>query len=279
MFLTLTLTAVLAAEPAYAKPELLLEPAALLKTPDAFHLIDIRPASAVAEGRINGAAAADLAKWGKTTAEGKADAAFWKTALRAVGVTPTKPTVVYGTDLREVCRAWWLMKYAGVKDVRILNGGFAGYVEAGGKPTTAAPTMNAPAHDWKLDTSRIAMKEDLLQSVQDKATQIVDGRTTGEYGGTQKTAKKQGHVPGANHLEWVNFVDQKSGRFKPAAEIAKLIADSKIDLSKPCTTYCQSGGRSSVVAFSLELMGAKDVRNYYRSWAEWGNANETPVEK
>jgi 3-mercaptopyruvate sulfurtransferase SseA len=32
------------------------------------------------------------------------------------------------------------------------------------------------------------------------------------------------------------------------------------------------------MAFTLELMGAKDVRNYYRSWAEWGNAEDTPIE-
>lgn len=279
MFLTLTLTAVVAADPAYAKPDLLVEPAALLKTPDAFHLIDVRPASAVAEGRINGAAPADLAKWGKATAEGKADAAFWKTALQAVGVTPAKPTVVYGSDIRETCRAWWLLTYAGVKDVRILNGGFAGFVAAGGKPTRFDFSSTAPAHDWKPDASRIAMKEDLLQSVQDRAAQIVDGRSTGEFAGTQKTAQKTGHVPGANHLEWVEFVDQKTGRFKSAADLAKVIADRKVDLTKPCTTYCQSGGRSSVVAFGLELMGAKGVRNYYRSWAEWGNAAETPVEK
>jgi thiosulfate/3-mercaptopyruvate sulfurtransferase len=43
-------------------------------------------------------------------------------------------------------------------------------------------------------------------------------------------------------------------------------------------TYCQSGGRAAVLAFGLELMGAKDVRNYYKSWAEWGNAPDTPVE-
>ena len=33
-----------------------------------------------------------------------------------------------------------------------------------------------------------------------------------------------------------------------------------------------------MVAFGLELMGAKNVRNYYKSWAEWGNAEDTPVE-
>ena len=42
-------------------------------------------------------------------------------------------------------------------------------------------------------------------------------------------------------------------------------------------TYCQSGGRASVMAFALELMGGREVRNYYKSWAEWGNDPETPV--
>jgi thiosulfate/3-mercaptopyruvate sulfurtransferase len=42
-------------------------------------------------------------------------------------------------------------------------------------------------------------------------------------------------------------------------------------------THCQSGGRASVVALALDLMGARDVRNYYRSWAEWGNDPDTPV--
>jgi 3-mercaptopyruvate sulfurtransferase SseA len=34
-----------------------------------------------------------------------------------------------------------------------------------------------------------------------------------------------------------------------------------------------------VLAFVVELMGGKEVRNYYRSWAEWGNAADTPIEK
>jgi thiosulfate/3-mercaptopyruvate sulfurtransferase len=50
-------------------------------------------------------------------------------------------------------------------------------------------------------------------------------------------------------------------------------------VNQPAVTYCQSGGRASVVAFTLELMGGKQVKNYYRSWAEWGNAENTPVAK
>jgi len=48
-------------------------------------------------------------------------------------------------------------------------------------------------------------------------------------------------------------------------------------MGETAVTYCQSGGRAAVMAFTLELMGAKDVANYYRSWSEWGNAEDTPI--
>jgi thiosulfate/3-mercaptopyruvate sulfurtransferase len=61
--------------------------------------------------------------------------------------------------------------------------------------------------------------------------------------------------------------------------LTKLFRDAGIDPARPATTYCQSGGRAAVLAFVVELMGGKEVRNYYRSWSEWGNADDTPIEK
>ena len=48
-------------------------------------------------------------------------------------------------------------------------------------------------------------------------------------------------------------------------------------VDRPATTFCHGGGRAAVLAFVVELMGGKQVRNYYRSWSEWGNARDTPV--
>jgi thiosulfate/3-mercaptopyruvate sulfurtransferase len=79
-------------------------------------------------------------------------------------------------------------------------------------------------------------------------------------------------------LEWVDLLDPKTDKFLPPAELMKLVKDRKIDLDKPQITYCQGGGRAAVMAFGLELAGAKRVRNYYSSWGEWGNAEDTPVQ-
>ena len=92
-----------------------------------------------------------------------------------------------------------------------------------------------------------------------------------------KKAERGGSIPGATHLEWSDVLDPKTRRFKTPATLAKLFKDAGVNLGRPQVTYCQSGGRAAVLAFALELMGAREVRNYYRSWSEWGNAADTPV--
>ena len=83
-------------------------------------------------------------------------------------------------------------------------------------------------------------------------------------------------MPGALHLEWADALDPTTKKFKNADDLAKLFKEAGIDLAKPSVTFCQSGGRASVMVFTMELMGAKEVANYYRSWSECGNAEQTP---
>ena len=119
--------------------------------------------------------------------------------------------------------------------------------------------------------------EALFATLDRRDAQIIDARSTDEFCGTSSTAKRNGHIPGATALEWTDLLG-KDKKFKSPEELQKVFAEKKIDLDRPAVTYCQSGGRAAVVAFGLELMGAKNVRNYYKSWAEWGNAEDTPVE-
>ena len=128
----------------------------------------------------------------------------------------------------------------------------------------------------KAHLDRLATKEQVVGYVKDKDRQIIDARSGKEFCGEDKRAKRGGAIPAAKHLEWSDLLD-KDGRFKSADELAKLFKEHEISVKEPAVTYCQSGGRAAVMAFALELMGAKDVRNYYRSWSEWGNDPDTPV--
>jgi thiosulfate/3-mercaptopyruvate sulfurtransferase len=184
--------------------------------------------------------------------------------------------VVYGDDVREAARVWWILRYWGFKDARLLNGGWAAWALANGAASREAPGVNVTVPKLTADAGRMATKDQVIELIKGQDHLIVDARSEKEFCGEDKKAKRGGAIPGAKHLEWSDLLD-KDGRFKSAGELRKLFKEHDVSLKEPAVTYCQSGGRASVLAFALELMGAKDVRNYYRSWNEWGNDPDTPI--
>jgi thiosulfate/3-mercaptopyruvate sulfurtransferase len=199
--------------------------------------------------------------------------------LGDMGIDSSAKVVIYGDDVRDSARGWFLLKSLGVEDVRLLNGGWKAWQAAGGKVSTDPATPMMVKGNHKRQDTRLAKKDDVLKMLSAPGSQIIDARSTQEFCGDLGTAKKKGAIPGAKNLEWSEFIDQESQKFKSASDIAKILLDANIDPAKPTVTYCQSGGRAAVAEFALELMGGKNVRNYYRSWAEWGNDESTPVMK
>jgi thiosulfate/3-mercaptopyruvate sulfurtransferase len=239
-------------------------------------VLDARDEKLYSAGHIPGAIRLPVSDWGKAVPD-TPDA--WAKRLANLGISADTHVVVYGgADVRDAARGWWLLKYAGVANVRLLNGGFPAWEKAGGASETKANLATPVAPGGRiLKSERLAEKKDVLEVVDKKSAQIIDARSNDEYCGNSTTAKRNGHIPSATALEWTELLG-KDKKFKSAVELSQLFAEKKIDLDKLAVTYCQSGGRAAVVAFGLELMGAKNVRNYYKSWAEWGNAEDTPVE-
>jgi thiosulfate/3-mercaptopyruvate sulfurtransferase len=121
--------------------------------------------------------------------------------------------------------------------------------------------------------------QQVLQSLPDGQWQIVDARSEDEHCGIDKRDNRRGGaIPGAKHLEWSELIDQETQRFRSPAQLRQLLARAGITLDQPTASHCNGGGRAAVMAFALQLMGADDVRNYYRGWGEWGNAEGTPIE-
>jgi thiosulfate/3-mercaptopyruvate sulfurtransferase len=266
----------------YPRPELLIEPAELAKPEVArrFVVLDARARKAFEEGRIPAARWLDAAAWEKAFGDGQ-DAEGWGKRIGELGIALGAPVVIYDDALaKDAARIWWILRFWGVRDVRLLNGGWSGW-KAAGLPIETGPPMATPtvAFTPRPMTKRLATKDQVLASLEQHSLQIVDARSQGEYCGTEKLKNQRGgRVPGARHLDWTDLLDQQTKRFKSPEELRKLLAQAGIDLASPTATYCQSGGRASVMAFTLELMGADRVSNYYRSWAEWGNAADTPVD-
>jgi thiosulfate/3-mercaptopyruvate sulfurtransferase len=265
----------------YARPELLIEPADLTKEKaNGLRILDARGKGKYLDGHVPGAVWIDATTWARAFGEGE-DQAGWEKRIGALGITASTPVAIYDDNSsKDAARMWWILRFWGMNDVRIVNGGWRGYLKTGGPLDKGEHKADAVKIILNPGRDRLALKAQLLEQIKQgsNASQIVDTRSIGEYCGTERNAARNGSIPGAKHLEWSDTLDPNTGRFKTAAELNRIFHEAGLDPRQPAVTYCQSGGRASVIAFALELMGGKDVRNYYKSWGEWGNDPDTPIE-
>lgn len=264
----------------YPRPDLLVEPAALVKSARTkeFVILDARGREKHTKGHVPGARWVDHAEWATEFGDGR-DAEAWGKRIGRLGIGSNSTVVVYDDNQsKDAARVWWILRYWGLEDVRLLNGGWAGW-DKGGHPTENAEAAAVSAtFAAKARAGRLATKDQILKSLDGGDLQVVDARSEKEFCGIDKLVNKRaGAIPGARHLEWTDLLDKETQRFKSPAELKTLFDGAGIKLDRPTATHCQSGGRAAVMAFGLELMGAKDVGNYYRSWSEWGNAEDTPI--
>ena len=271
----------IAAEDKYARPQLLLEPSELAQ-PDVVQqlvILDARKKEAYDRNHIPGARWVDHETWKSALGDGT-DAEGWSKRIGDLGIGPDSRVVVYGdAAATDAARVWWLLRYWGVNDARLLNGGWKAW-QAGGHPTETKEPRPAKAVQFTAAARKeqLVTRDQILSSLADHSLQIVDARSTDEFCGIDlKENKRGGAIPGAKHLEWSDLIDPATSRFKSPEELRRLFDQAGIDLDKPIASHCQSGGRASVMAFGLELMGAKDSRNYYPGWSEWGNHETLPV--
>ena len=178
-------------------------------------------------------------------------------------------------------RLWWVLKYYGHHSVKVLNGGWNKWFSEGKQVTDVKPHIHKTKFDPVIDKGILATAQQIMDIDRNNPEKIVfDVRSDAEYKGeNDRGNKRAGHIPGAKHLEWLNFVDKENSMiFKSASEIAALLAPLGITADKEITTYCQGGIRAAHVFFVLELLGYKKLRVYDGSFREWGNRQDTPIE-
>ena len=205
------------------------------------------------------------------------------------GIKNSDTIIIYG-DASNWFAAYgfWLYKIYGHKDVRLLNGGRAKWLNEEGAPLTTDVQKFAKSQ-YKVssvDGSLRAKVSEIFAATEKKAP-LVDVRSPDEFTGKiiappgmSETAQRAGHVPGATSIPWSTAVTNEN-TFKTADELRTIYLDQKrLDPSKPTIAYCRIGERSSHTWFVLKyLLGFKDVKNYDGSWTEYGNLIGVPIEK
>jgi thiosulfate/3-mercaptopyruvate sulfurtransferase len=188
------------------------------------------------------------------------------------------PAGVSVLDLGSATRTYWTLKYAGVKNISILDGGVAAWRTSGLPLETGTNAPSPKIFTATVDKSILAEAAD-VESIEGKGgATLVDARPASFFLGKEKApaSKAYGRIPGALNIDSAEFYDSESNRLKPKAALA-VVADSAP--AGPVVNYCNTGHWASTDWFVFhELLGRKDVKLYAGSMVEWTSNDSRPIE-
>jgi thiosulfate/3-mercaptopyruvate sulfurtransferase len=182
---------------------------------------------------------------------------------------------------------YWLLKYLGFDNVKLLNGGRQKWELESRELTQEVPSF--PKTDIQVSgqvrEDIRSLRDDVLGKV--GGARFVDVRSPEEFRGEklapdhlpQEQAQVPGHIPGAVNVTWSKAANE-DGTFKSADELRALYEGEGVQSGEEVIAYCRIGERSSHTWFVLrELLGFQNVKNYDGSWTEYGSLVGAPVER
>jgi thiosulfate/3-mercaptopyruvate sulfurtransferase len=196
-------------------------------------------------------------------------------------------TLIVGYDshpaMQFATRLWWLCRYYGNTNVRVLSGGWQQWVD-GGRPVSSETPIYTPRQftatphsEWIADSGAV------LGCIGEAGTCIIDARDEEQFTGAIRRGRRGGHIPGAVHVPR-EALFESPGRLRQSDELRRVLEEAGVPLGRRDSgarrylAYCSGGVAATSVLFALSMLGCRGLTNYDGSWNEW-NLNETlPVE-
>ncbi|MFE2596854.1 sulfurtransferase [Streptomyces sp. NPDC059396] len=194
--------------------------------------------------------------------------------MRQAGVSQDRPVVVYdGGQGWAAARAWWLLRWTGHSDVRVLDGGLAAWT---GPLSTEVP------HPAEGDFSPVPGSLPLLDAdgaaALARSGLLLDARAAERYrGDVEPVDRIGGHIPGALSAPTMANVAE-NGTFLPAADLATRFTALGATAGTEVGVYCGSGVSGAHEVLALEIAGIPAAL-YAGSWSEWSADETRPVAK
>ena len=200
--------------------------------------------------------------------------------LGNLGISADKTIVVYDSGKAKFAgRIYWILKYMGAQDVRILDGHMKMW-RKGRKPVTKEVTEITPAKFVASPVDSIFATIDYVKShMKNKDFVLVDAREEDEFIGKKGLTKRKGHIPGAIRVDYVEVL-AKDGTLKDKKELAKVFSDAGVTPDKDVVLYCESSVRAGIVYLALvSILDYPRVRVYDGALYEWSADEANPVEQ
>ncbi len=249
-------------------------------------ILDIRKVEEYRQGHIPGAVSAYYRTWAYSRQGKREEVPQQDDLFEAIGDTGIKPdslvVIVCSSSYCyydvEAARVACTLKYAGLENVGILDGGFEEWARRKKPVSRDFVKPQKTTYKGALNKSMLAdssyVKENLGKAV------FVDVREAFLFRGEKKQefVGKAGHIPGSVNLP-ITEAFTETGLFKPVKELNDLAVKAVgSDKAKPIVTYCDTGRCCPTWAFILkEVLGYENVRVYDGGTEEWAREPGAPM--
>jgi thiosulfate/3-mercaptopyruvate sulfurtransferase len=204
---------------------------------------------------------------------------FAKTLAR-LGISNTSDVIVYdGGAGALAARAWWLLRWLGHEQVRLLDGGLRQWITEGGPPASGAKVVAAgdfsprPNYDMIVTTAELVSDLDAI-----KEMKLIDARDAARFRGDfEPIDPVAGHIPGSSNLPFPVSL-KEDGTFKSRGDLEclwlEVLGENK---ETAWAVMCGSGVTACHLAISAMEAGYSEPRLYVGSWSEWIRDPARPI--
>lgn len=203
------------------------------------------------------------------------EAAAFERAMRAAGVRDGAPVVCYDEATgMAAARAWWLLRYFGHRNVRLLDGGYRAWAAAG-RPVSTDEPAPAPGDFTARPGGMALLDADGAARLAGEGV-LLDARAGERYRGEKEPVDPvAGHIPGALSSPTAELLDA-DGRLLPADRLRATFAGLGVTGDRPVGAYCGSGVTAAHEVLALAVAGV-DAALYLGSWSDWVTDPTRPI--
>jgi len=190
--------------------------------------------------------------------------------LRSCGLTRFHNVIVYDdTKSAYAAHAWWLLRFMGLENVFVLDGGYQAWLNAGGRVDKREPMPRPgnfvcqPRSGWLTDYDGA---KEISQVGDNSSFQLIDAREEKRFLGIEEPIDPvAGHIPNAENKPWQDVVDDE-GFFLPL-EFHQQRWSELAD--KQLVSYCGSGVTACMNLLSYGMVTNNQASVYRGSWSDW----------